>query len=80
MVLLGAGCWVGRILRGGVWVLGGCSCGCGLVGGCWAVFFRLGRLFMAALLVLDEDLAHELRWAGDLLTRLQLDVTDKQKN
>lgn len=33
---------------------------------------------MAALLVLDEDLAHELRWAGDLLARLQLDFAHKE--
>lgn len=77
MVLLGAGRRVGRILGSGVWVLGGCSRGCGLVSGCWGGFLSLGWLFMAALLVLDEDLAQELRWARNLLAWLQLDGTDK---
>lgn len=34
---------------------------------------------MAALLVLDEDLTQELRRAGDLLARLQLNVRDTNK-
>lgn len=72
MVFLCVACSTGRILGTGIWVLVGCSCGCGLVGGCWVSFLSLCRLFLVALLVLDEDLAHELRRTGDLLAWLQL--------
>lgn len=74
LVLLGTWCWVCRVLRSAVCVLGGYTCGCGLVGG---GFLGL-RLRTAALLVLDEDLSHEFGWARDLLTWFQLDVTNKQ--
>lgn len=74
LVLLGTWCWVRRVLSSAVCVLGGCTCGCGLVSG---GFLSLCRLCIAALLVLDEDLAHELSGARDLLTWFQLDVTNK---
>lgn len=81
LVLLGGGCWVCWILGGATCDLGRCSCGscgCGLLGCCWGRgFLSLGWFFVAALLVLDEDLAHELRWAGDLLAWLQLDFRHK---
>lgn len=80
MVLLAARRRVGGIRAGGVWVLGGRGGGCGRVGGGRAGFLSLGRLFVAALLVLDEDLTHELGWAGDLLARLQLHSSDKEKH
>lgn len=79
--LLGAGCWVGSILRRAVRILGGCSrgcsCGLGLLSGCRAGFLILGRLLVAALFVLDEDFTHELGRAGDLLAWLQLDVRNR---
>lgn len=52
------------LLRGG-------SCAGSILG-----FFCMCLGFIAALLVLDEDLAHQLRWTGDLAARLQLHKTD----
>lgn len=75
LVLLGTWCWDCRLLSSAVCVLGGCTCGCCLVSG---GFLSLCWLCIAALFVLDEDFAHELCGARDLLTWFQLDVTNKE--
>lgn len=74
MVLLGSGCYDDRVLGTGVWVLAGCG-GCSLFSSSRGAFLRLGRLFMATLFVLDEDLAQQLSWTGNLVARLQLQRT-----
>lgn len=71
LVLLRASCWVALVLGRDVWVLRGFSC-CVLIGHCCARFLGLGWLFVT-LFVFYEDLAHELRGAGDLLAQLQLE-------